>query len=145
MDIDLFDDLTLDRGAETEHTVSCRVLRSDIDHILFFVEELVIAHLQLTILEFDLGGFVLRFLIGSGDRVEFGICVIIFAQRIAFPVVTQEEATHIGVSGEADTEIVEHFTFVQVGRMPQIRNGRQYRVFPISGLLTQHHFVTQHS
>ena len=120
VNIDLLDDLTLDGGAQTEHTVSRRVLRTDIDHILLLVEELVVAHLQFTILKLDLLGLILSLLVGRRHGVEFRIGIIILTQRITFPVVTQEQTTHIGMSDKTDTEIVEHFTFVKVGRMPQV-------------------------
>ena len=109
------------------------VLRSDVYHVFVFFEEDVffLADFPVLGVGFEGGDGVQRFFTFQPHGVYFGVGVVVFAQRVANPVVPQEEASHVGVVDEADTEEVVDFAFVQVCRGPDVRHGGQFRVFPV--------------
>ena len=53
---------------------------------------------------------------------------IIFAQRIAFPIVGHLNAPHIGVPVERDAKKIVNFALGPIGGPPQIRGSRQRRI-----------------
>src|SRR5271170_1765347 len=47
---------------------------------------------------------------------------IVFAQRMAFPLVRQHDAAQVGVPGKADAEEIEDLALVEVSRRPDMGN-----------------------
>ncbi len=67
------------------------------------------------------------------------------------PVVRHEDAPHVRVSLEVDTEHVENFTLIPVGRRPDLGHGRRHRFFTmqrhldpdVAGVIVRHQVVDQ--
>ncbi len=91
VNINLLDCFAVNSGTETEHTVGSRVLRTDIHHKIVFCKDALLMALDFTfcitcvhICKITLALIVIR------HRICFRARVIVLAQRIAFPVNTQE-------------------------------------------------------
>ena len=131
--INLLDDFAVERGAQAHNAVSTWVLRTEVHNIFVFTKHLFVYAGHVAIGIFNHGkGVVLVFLRIEAYRVQFGICIIILAQRVSHPVVAQEEAAHIGVIDELNAKEVIHFTFLEVGYAPNVAYGVNHRVFAVS-------------
>ena len=98
--------------------MGCRVLRTDIDHIVIGTKQSVLLTLQVAVLvQIELQSVV-------GLNVVFkGVFVVelpVFTEGIALEVCTQEQSTHILVPQEHDTIKVVDLAFQQVGYAPDI-------------------------
>ena len=69
-----------------------------------------------------------RFFIVHTQRIVF-FRVVVFTHRIAYPVIAQIETAHVGMSDEYDAVKVENFTLVEVGRFPDVADGRNFGMF----------------
>ena len=65
--------------------------------------------------------------------VDFGVFVVVLAERITDPVVAQIETTHVGVVDKFDAEEVEHFALFEQGVFPQVADAVYHRVFAVGG------------
>ena len=132
MHIDLLDNFTFERGAETQYTVGSGVLRTDIDDIIVFLKDVdnflfylsVRAHGQRN-------GCVGTLFVGLGYGVVFPAGVVIFTQGVAVPVFTEEDATHIGVANKTNTVEVVDLTLFKIGIGPDIAHRIKYRIFTV--------------
>jgi hypothetical protein len=59
--------------------------------------------------------------------------LVVFAERIAFPVVGAEDAEQVRVAGEVDAHEVVGFALVPVGNGPDVRDGRH--LWKLAGLI----------
>src|SRR5271165_6780366 len=59
-----------------------------------------------------------------GDAVVVARRAIILAQRIADPILRQEDPSQIGVTDEVDADQVEYLALVPIGRLPDRAQGR---------------------
>ena len=111
IDIDFLDGLAVDSSAEAEHTVSSRVLRAYVDHEVIGFEHSHLLGLYSAVGVLYIGSceVALAFVLG-GDRVVALALVIILAQWIAVPVNAEEQAAHVGIIDEDDTEEVIDLT-----------------------------------
>ena len=73
--------------------------------------------------------YVIRLFVGHTEWVE--AFVIIFAERMSYPVFTQVETTHVRMSDEMDTKEVVNLTFVKLSRFPNVAYTWQFRIFTI--------------
>ena len=107
--------LTVENSLKTKHTVCRWVLRTDIDYELIIAEELYLLLNEVSVLvETILHGIVRLFIVLKcitllGNKV--------LTERISLEVVTKEEATHIRMTEELDTEEIKHLTLEQVSTL----------------------------
>ena len=64
-------------------------------------------------------------------RIQRRVVHIVFAERMAVPVVAQIQPPHIGVPDEMDAEEVENLAFFQQGGLPQVAHGRDFGRRPV--------------
>ena len=129
--IELPDGFAFKRYAETHYSVGGRVLWSDIDYIFTVIKDDILLGLvsSVRVQFYFLRGVIGLFIVHTQRVILFRI--IIFTHRISYPVVTQIKAPHVGMSDEYNTIIVEYFTFVEVGRSPDVTDGRDFRSFAV--------------
>ena len=107
--------LTIENSLKTKHTVCRWVLRTDIDYELIIAEELYLLLNEVSVLvETILHGIVRLFIVLKcitllGNKV--------LTERISLEVVTKEEATHIRMTEELDSEEIKHLTLEQVSTL----------------------------
>ena len=107
--------LTIENSLKTKHTVCRWVLRTDIDYELIIAEELNLLLNEVSVLvETILHGIVRLFIVLKcitllGNKV--------LTERISLEVVTKEEATHIRMTEELDSEEIKHLTLEQVSTL----------------------------
>ena len=117
--VQLLDDFPFQTYTETEHTVSGRMLRTDVDDVFIFVEQNVTLFYHATVGQFlVVVSHVVRFFVAHTERVE--AFVIILAERMSYPVFTQIQTAHVRVTDEMDTEEVVCFAFVELGCFPDV-------------------------
>ena len=116
--IDALYDLTVEHCLQTEHTVGSRVLRTDVEHIVVIAKQLVLLALQLAVLV----EVVLQTVVGLYIILESVLIVKlpVLAERITLEVRTQEEATHVRMTYEYDSEEVVNLALQQIGHLPDI-------------------------
>ena len=132
IDIDFLDNLTLERGAQTQYTVRSGVLGTDVHDELFGCEYRVGALLEFTVGSLDNSvRYIVDSLVLKPNGVNLGAGIVVFAQGVSHPVVAQEQPAHVGVVDEADAEEVVDLTFVQIGRFPKVGNRMEQRVFAV--------------
>ena len=101
------------------------MLRTYINNVFIFVEDgFSFFNYAAVMLYFHVLGGIDRLFVGHPQRVE--AFVIIFAKRMAYPVFTQEQAAHVGVSHKTDAEVIIHFTLVEFCAFPNIADCRQF-------------------
>ena len=137
----LSDHLSVDGGTETHHTVGGRMLGADIDDIFIFPEHFlwILLHISITV-ESESAGIVLVHLILKTDRIQAGAGVIVLAERIAHPVIAEEEAAHVGMVYEFDSEHVVDLTLLKICHAPEIADGVDVSVFAVRA----HHLDGEH-
>jgi hypothetical protein len=121
--IDALYDLTVEHCLQTEHTVGSRVLRTDVEHIVIIAKQLILLALQFAIVV----EIVLQTVVGLYIVLE-GVLIVklpILAERIALEVIAQEQATHVGMTYEYDSEEVVNLAFKQISHLPKVRNSWQ--------------------
>ena len=130
--VQLLDDFPFQGNTEAEYTVSSRVLRTDIDDVFILCKDDVTLFDDTAVGQFFivLGG-ILRFFVGHAERVQ--TFVIILPERMAYPVFTQVQTTHIRMADEVDAEEVVCFTFVQLGSFPKVAYAGKFRILTIGG------------
>ena len=118
MHIHFLDGLPFERNLEVEHAVGGGVLRAYVDHVFVFLETEIVFLLYFPVF-FAVGwrDVVHRFGI-QPHGIDFRAGIVVLAQGIADPVVSQEEAAHVGMPDEDDAEEVVDFPFVEVGDAP---------------------------
>jgi hypothetical protein len=121
--IDALYDLSVEHSLQTEHTVGSRVLRTDVEHIVIIAKQLILLALQFAVVV----EIVLQTVVGLYIVLE-GVLIVklpILAERIALEVVTQEQATHIGMTYENYSEEVVNLALKQISHLPKVRNSWQ--------------------
>ena len=104
---------------------------TDVHHIFLITEKLHLLILDATVgIQLQFHGGVHRFFVVHTQRIIF-FRLIVFTHGIAYPVIAQIEASHIGVSDEHYAIEVEHFTFQEVCVFPDVANGREFGMFPV--------------
>ena len=125
--INLTNDFTFQRNTETHYTMSSRVLRTDVNYILFFTEQL-----HLFVFDGSVGGQfyflsrIKRLFIGHTQWVIL-FRIIIFAHWITYPIVTQIKSAHVRMTYEGDTIKIKNFTFIEVGYLPNVADRWNFR------------------
>ena len=110
-----------------------RVLGTDVYYIFVVAEELRLFVLYSSVrVKFQFGGSIDCLFVVHAQRV---LCfrVVVFTHRIAYPVIAQIEASHVGMPDEHYAVEVEHFTFQEVCGFPNVANGRKFGMFPVEG------------
>jgi hypothetical protein len=134
MGIDLLDGLAIKDGLQAEHTVSGRMLRADIDHVVVICKEgLLLGYQFAFVVQAILHGVVGFGVIEHRGLILFGIHVEVLAQGITLEVATQVETAHIGMAQELDAQEVVDFAFKQFGSLPQVAHGGQISVVAVFG------------
>ena len=142
VDVELADNLTLERDAEAQHAVRGGVLGTDVDDILALLEqEAALADEAAVGHQLERGGAVARDLVAHAQRVER--LVVVLAQGVAHPVVTQVEAPHVGVVQEADAEVVEDLAFVELGTLPQVAHRGEHPLRAVGRERAQHDILAR--
>ena len=122
MRIDTLHDFTVDYCLQAEHTVSTRVLGTDVDDIVVITKQAVLLRLESSAVVDKILQAVVGFNIVF-KRI-FARSLEVLAQGPSLEIVSEEQAAHILVAEEDDTQEVEHLTLKQVGTLPKIGNGR---------------------
>ena len=118
MRIDTLNSLTIQHGLQAEHTVSSRVLRTDIDHVVVGAEKFVLLSLQIAILvEVELQTVVGLYIILKGVLI---VELPVLAEGIALEIATQEQTTHILMTQEHDAIEIEDLALQQIGYFPDV-------------------------
>jgi hypothetical protein len=128
--IDALYDLSVEHSLQTEYTVGSRVLRADVEHIVIIAKQLILLALQFAIVV----EIVLQTVVGLYIVLE-GVLIVklpILAERIALEVIAQEQATHVGMTYEYDSEEVVNLALQQIGHLPDIRHSRDIRCILLS-------------
>ena len=110
------------------------MLRAYVDYVLIIGKYLLIHSLKFTILRFHkTEGIVFVLLIIVWDRIQIRVGIIVLAQWVTHPIITQEETPHIGMIDKCDSEEVINFTLLIVRHGPHITNRMQQWFFAIGG------------
>jgi len=127
VEVDFLDFLAVYGSAETQHAVGCGVLRAYVDHEVVFLEYAALAlyEFALVVEGVDVGKVGLT-LVFYRHGVNLGVGVVVFAQGVAYPVEVEEQAAHVAVAHEYDTEEVVDLALVETGNVPHVF----YRVNP---------------
>ena len=106
-----------------------RVLGADVHNVFLVTEEyhLFISHGTIRV-QFQLDSGIDCFFIVHTQWVVF-FRIIILTHRIAYPVITQGETTHIRVPNEDNAIEVIYFTFIKVRCFPNVAYTGQFRIF----------------
>ena len=129
ININLLDCFTVNCGTETEHTVSCRVLRTDVYNKIFGFEYGMLGFNDFAVFKSIFICIIALTFIFNRDLIGFVVHIIVLAERIADPVNREEQATHVGVVQEDDAVEIINFTFKDSGDSPQITNRGNCRMF----------------
>ena len=125
--INLTNDFTFQRNTEAHYTMSSRVLRTDVNYIFFFTEQLHLFIFDGSVrVQFYFLSRIKRLFIGHTQWVIL-FRVIIFAHWITYPIVTQIKPAHVRMTDKSDTVIIENFTFVEVGYLPNVADRWNFR------------------
>ena len=135
IDIDFLDGLTIDGGAETQHTVSGGMLRADVHHevILFEDPRALMLDRAVGLLHPRVGVVGLAFVLNR-DGVDFRIGVVILAEGVTHPVNVEEKATHIGIVYKDNPVEVIDFALIYAGDAVKVGNGMNHRIVAVGGL-----------
>ena len=144
IDVYFFHDFAFQGYPETQYPVSGRVLRSDVYDIFVVFKNGM--HLL-----FQFPGFgqfyrrdnVFIDFAFQTDGVDFRVSVVVFPERIAHPVVAQEQSAHVGVVDEPDAEETEYLAFIEISRCPHVRHAGQLRILAVCRFLAQDDFMLQ--
>ena len=117
MGIDALHGFTVENRLQAQHTVSRRMLRADVDHIVIIAEKRILLLAQIAILVKPEFQAIVRLHVVFKRVLVVGLEIL--AEGIALEITTQEQATHIRMSQELDAEEVEHLTLQQVGTLPK--------------------------
>ena len=140
--VDFLDGLTVERCTETQYPVCCRVLRTDIDNKFFGFE-----YQRRAFFQFAVGCFhdsvrrIIDLFVFQTHRIDCRIGIVIFTERIAYPIVAQKETAHIRVVDKPDTVEVEYFTFIKQRAVPQIGDRVQQRILTIGRFHFHRHTI----
>ena len=116
--INALDGFSVKYRLQTKHAVSRRVLRTDVDDVVIRTEEAVLLRLQVAVLV----NKVLKTIVGLYIVLE-GVLIVkllILAEWITLEVIAQEQAAHIGMTYENDSEEVVNLALQQIGHLPDI-------------------------
>jgi hypothetical protein len=116
--IDALYGLSVEHGLQTEYTVGSRVLRADVEHIVVIAKQLILLALKFAIIV----EIVFQTIVGLYIVLE-GVLIVklpILAEGITLEVIAQEQATHIGMTYENDSEEVVNLALQQIGHLPDI-------------------------
>ena len=103
------------------------MLRTDIHYEIVFLEDAALALNELAfVVEAVNVGKVGLALVFNRHGVDFRIGIVVLTHGIAYPVEVEEQAAHIAVAHEDDTEEIVYFAFVETGHMPHVF----HRVYP---------------
>ena len=108
-----------------------RVLGADVDNVFIVAEQHCFTFLIIAFgSNLYFAGSVECFFVAHAQRIFF-FRVVVLAQRISYPVVTQKQTAHIRMSGKHDAEEVIDFAFRQFGAFPDRSYGRQLGMFAV--------------
>ena len=125
--INLTNDFTFQRNTETHYTMSSRVLRTDVDYIFFFAEQFRLFVLDGSVrVQFYFLSRIKRLFIGHAQWVIL-FRIVILTHWITYPIVTQIKPAHVRMTDKGDTIIIENFTFVEVGYLPDVADRWNFR------------------
>ena len=97
-----------------------RVLRTDVHNIFFVSEEYQFFILYCTIrVKFQFGSGINGFFIVHTKRIVL-FRIIVLTHRVSYPVVTQVEAAHVGMSNEDDAVEIVYFTLQEICCFPDV-------------------------
>ena len=138
------DILTVDGSTHTQHTMSGRMLRTDVHHEILLAEHHILMPLYRSV---RTQSVFLRHvgvhLILHVQRIR--VHIVVLAQRESLPVLAQEDAAHVRISREADAEEIEHLAFLDLCRFPQMADRRQKSVFPVRSHGFKYNAITRGS
>ena len=116
--IDALHGLTVQHSLQAQHTMGSRVLRTDVNHIVVGLKQFVLLALQLTLLvQIVLQTVVRLYIILQGVLV---VKLPVLTEGVSLKVGTQEQAAHIMMTQEHDTEEIVNLALQQVGHLPDI-------------------------
>ena len=140
--VNLVDVLALERYSEAQHAVRGRVLGADVHYIFVVAEKHRPFFGRLAVLcGLYFEGGVHGLFVGHAQGVLL-LWVVILAQGIAYPVVAEKEASHVGMSHKADAEEVVYFAFRKFGSAPDVGYRRQFGLLAIEGRGFYHYALT---
>jgi hypothetical protein len=116
--IDALYGLSVKHSLQTEYTVGSRVLRADVEHIVIIAKQLILLALKFAIIV----EIVFQTIVGLYIVLE-GVLIVklpILAEWITLEVIAQEQAAHIGMTYENDSEEVVNLALQQIGHLPDI-------------------------
>ena len=118
--VNLFNHLTLQAHAEVEHAMGRGVLRSNVHHVVFLAEDIVLLFRERAVGGKSIGvcGVGER-LVGHAQGVVL-LRLVVLAEGIAHPVFAHIDAAHIGVAGEDDAVEVVDLALVDVCNVPKV-------------------------
>ena len=128
--IDLFYGLSFKGYAETEHPVCRRMLWTYVYHIFLVIEQrMPLQDVAAVGGHLIARGHVFIPLVFHVQGIQGH--VIVLAQRVAFPVVPEEEPPEVRMADELDAEEVVCLPFIEVRPFPQVMHGWKTRIFPV--------------
>ena len=119
---------------KVQHTMGGRVLGADVYDELVVVEYLQLLHNLghlLVVLDVIFALELLGGLAVQAYRVQLLTCVIILTQRIAYPVIAQEQASQVVVPCEHYSEKVVYLALIQLCNLPYIADRGQLRFLAV--------------
>ena len=134
----LLDHLAVQRRTHTQYAMCGRMLRADIDNEVIRAEHHVLAPfdgpVRTQVIFFRHVGV---FFILHVERVA--VHVIILAERITRPILTQVEAAHVGMPREAYAEEIVCLAFLDFRRLPYPAHRGQERILAPVRVRSQRH------
>ncbi len=131
--------------AETQHTVSGGVLRTDVYHEILRLEYCKFFFYYTSVGFFNVAhGSVLHRFMVEAHRIDVGRIVVVLTQRISHPIVSQEQTSHIGMVDELDPEIVIDLTLIKISHRPKVGNRVEHGIFAVVGSDFHRHMSVMH-
>ncbi len=119
--VDFLDFLTVDCSAETEHAMRGRMLGADVHHEILGLEHAHVLFCKCAVGIARIGGCEVALpLAFDAYRVQVGVGIVVFAERISFPVDAKEQAAHVGIADEDNSEEVVDFALIKSSDFPYV-------------------------
>ena len=132
--VDFANRLTLQVHAEVKHTVSRRVLRTNIHHIIVGTKNFVL-HLidRAILLQLIFIRHISQRLIRHVLRIKRIILlrVVILTERIAHPILAHKQAAHVRMVCKDNAIEVINLTLIHVSNIPKVANRGNHGVFAV--------------
>ena len=126
---------TVQSHTEMQHTMSGRMLRTDVHHIIVVIKNHIFLNLQSSV------GQKLIFLCGIGkwfvghmlgiERILL-YRVVILTHGVSHPIFTQINAAHVGMSCKDYPVEIIHLTLINIGNVPKIARRGNHRIHAVS-------------